>query len=745
MTIALAFSPSTYGALLAVALLPLGAWVLQVFFGRFLPRKGDWLPTGAMGIAAIIAVANFIKVLGVWEPGFELGAYLGEHITNFQAPTWGWFSSSTITPADARGLDWFRAGILYDNLGAAMLAMVATVSFLVHLFSVGYMQGDRRYNIFFSNLSLFTFAMLGLVLSDNLLFLFIFWELMGLCSYLLIGHLALDGDQAKDTASWASLKAFMTTRIGDICLLIGMLMLWKHFHTLNLHELYAAVASATSNGAHWEGWMTVAGILVFLGAVGKSAQFPLHVWLPDAMEGPTPVSAMIHAATMVAAGVYLTGRVFLLLSPEAQLFVAVIGAFTAIFAATIGITSFDIKKVLAYSTISQLGYMIAAIGVGGVAAGLFHVITHALFKACLFLGSGSVIHGCHHEQDMREMGGLRKKMPITYITMLVSTLAISGVPLFAGFYSKDAIIAKSLEKAMMGEGVLWAFPFWCLVIAAAITAFYMFRLIFMTFHGQPRGHGADHAHESPWTMTVPLILLGLGAVFGGKMWAADPAHAISGGSEPWFLHLVEDPELADWSVVGSQGADHGAAAAAASDHADSHGAAHGDGHDLAHVAHERAMIFSLVAAGSGILLACCFYLWRLFSAAAWARRFGALYTLVYNKYWFDELYNATAIRFTMWFSHVQRWIDTYIIDGLVNGIGRVMTAIAGLSGLTDRYVVDGVPNWSADASVAIGHVMRRTQTGRIQNYALFTVGGVVLLAAVVLLDDVLGLKSLLVG
>ncbi|MDP6849372.1 MAG: NADH-quinone oxidoreductase subunit L [Planctomycetota bacterium] len=690
-----ATTPTQFYWLLAVPLLPLAAWVLQVCFGRFLPRQGDWLPTGAMGVSAFIAVSHFLTVLSHHDPNFLLEGL----------PTWKFFFSD---PNLTLGLAGFEAGMLYDNLSAALLAMVALVSFLVHLFSIGYMKGDSRYNIFFSNLSLFTFAMLALVLSDNLVFFFIFWEIMGLCSYLLIGHLALDKKAPRMEAAWASLKAFMTTRIGDICLFIGMMMMWKAFGTLSFHELYAAIDSHVAVHG-WESWLTVAGIMMFLGAVGKSAQFPLHVWLPDAMEGPTPVSAMIHAATMVAAGVYLTGRIFLMMSPEAQLIVACLGGFTAIFAATIGITQFDIKKVLAYSTISQLGYMICAIGAGGVAAGLFHMLTHAFFKACLFLGSGSVIHGCHHEQDMRKMGGLRSKMPITWLTMLVSTLAISGVPFFAGFYSKDAIIAKTLERSMVEGSLIWSLPFYMLIVAAGITAFYMFRLMFMTFHGKPRGHGAEEAHESPWTMTVPLVVLGLLAVVGGKFWILDPVHGVSGGEHPWFLHLVENPVA------------FGAAAIHVTE-------------TQAHHAHHSAMVISLSVAGFGIFLACLFYLWRVLNPAKVATALGGVYRLVLDKYRFDELYQATVIRGTTIFSAFLAWFDRTFVDGVVNGMGATMKGLSNLSAAHDRVVVDGFVELVAEVTSSAGQLMRRFQTGRIQQYAYFTFAGAVLIAAVLLLE-----------
>ncbi|MGH7151422.1 MAG: NADH-quinone oxidoreductase subunit L, partial [Planctomycetota bacterium] len=441
--------------------------------------------------------------------------------------------------------------------------------------------------------------------------------------------------------------------------------------------------------------LTVAGLCLFLGAVGKSAQFPLHVWLPDAMEGPTPVSAMIHAATMVAAGVFLTARSFLFLSPEARIVVALVGSFTAIFAATIGICQTDIKRVLAYSTVSQLGYMIAGIGVGGIAAGLFHMVTHAAFKACLFLGSGSVIHAVH-TQEMPRMGGLRRRMPITYGTMLVSTLAIAGVPPFAGFYSKDAILSSSLAHAMEHGAWLHALPAIFLFVAAGVTAFYMFRLIILTFHGAPRdAHKFEHAHESPLVMTVPLIVLGFFAVTGGL---------IFGGN--WFLRLGEGlPGMVK---------------------------AEGEVAHLEHEAHTIAMWGSIGVAGAGILLAFAFYQWRRLSAEAWARRWGPAYGWVKNKYFVDEFYLATVVRLVMFLTAVQRWFDVWIIDGLVNLLGGVGRAAAAVSGWFDRWVVDGAVNLLGWLTQLWGGVARLFQTGRVQTYVAWGVAGAVGAAAFVL-------------
>src|SRR5262245_6066831 len=482
------FNPAVdFKLLLAVPAIPLAGYVLQIFLRRRLPH-GDKLLT--FGMFLVMCLTVYLGAKGLHA------AYRGErffHESSEAGLEFGWLYTNGTVPADHN----IVLGVLYDPLGAAMLAVVGIVSFCVHLFSIGYMHGDRRYPIFFANISLFTFAMLGLVLADNLLVLFVFWELMGAMSYLLIGHFSHDPSQPffHRWATWASKKAFLTTRVGDVLLFVGIFMLWNQYHTLRFTELWeAAKETVAANGGEFPAWLTWAGLCVFGGTVGKSAQFPLHIWLPDAMAGPTPVSAMIHAATMVAAGVFLLGRTYPILSPTVLGVVTVVGASTALFAATIGTTCYDLKAVLAYSTISQLGFMVTAVGLGGVVAGMFHMTTHAFFKACLFLSAGSVIHGCHHVQDMRLMGGLRKKMPITFACMLICTLAIAGVPYFAGFFSKDEIIKagvlRLLDSSTFDGWALYALI--ALSLAAALTAFYMFRLVFLTFFGEYRGNLEEH-------------------------------------------------------------------------------------------------------------------------------------------------------------------------------------------------------------------------------------------------------------
>ncbi len=663
---------------LVILLLPLAAFVIQIFFGKRLPRQGDWLPTSAMFIGLILAIMIFGRVLANYDPAFKI------------THTVEWIHVGSVN---------ISFGILIDNLTAVMLVVVTLVSALVHLFSIGYMHGDVRYSRYFAYLAIFSFSMLGLVLVDNFFGIYIFWELVGLSSYLLIGHW-----YEKKSATDASIKAFITTRVGDIGMFIGIMIIIATLGTFRFDEVFAGVADGKLSG----GLLTAAGILIFFGAIGKSAQFPLHVWLPDAMEGPTPVSALIHAATMVAAGVYLVGRTYVFYSADALLFIGVIGGITAFIAATIAITQMDIKKVMAYSTISQLGYMIAALGVGGYMAGLFHLMTHAFFKALLFLGSGSVIHAMHHAyhelhdhhsdpQDMRNMGGLRTKMPITFATMLAATCAISGVPFFAGFFSKDAILAAALEKAMTSHDPTHMVIFIVLLVCAGITAFYMFRLMYLTFFGEPaKKEVHHHAPESPTVMTVPLIVLGVLAVVGGY------GH--------WFEDLVKKPELAAFATT--------AIAPATAPEA---------GHDVAHTAHTLVMWLSIFVAGLGILISTAFYFWKKFSADAVAERFKPVYNFLWNKWYFDELYAATVLAGTHLMSRVSAWFDLKAVDGLVNGVAKVTVLGSRLSGWNDNKIVDGLVNLTARIVGWFGATLREVQTGRVQTYILMALGAVVLL------------------
>jgi NADH-quinone oxidoreductase subunit L len=539
---------------------------------------------------------------------------------------------------------------------------------------------------------------------------------VGLSSYLLIGFWF-----EKKSAADAGKKAFITTRIGDIGMFIGVMLTYATIGTLTFTDLFRSVATGEFSGTI----LTVTGVCLFMGAVGKSAQFPLHVWLPDAMEGPTPVSALIHAATMVAAGVYMVGRIFLVFTPDALTVIAYVGGFTAIFAATIAIVMTDIKRILAYSTLSQLGYMVMALGVGGYTAGLFHLMTHAYFKALLFLGAGSVIHSVH-TQDIREMGALRKKMPVTFWTFLAATLAISGVPPFSGFFSKDAILGAALEKAMLDPSA-FLLPLIGFT-AAGITAFYMFRLLFLTFFGKARDHEKHHhAHESPWVMTVPLVVLAILSV--GSAW---------GG---WFQKYVTKPSLETYASVvvpgesaaghsldealageGAGGEEH-AGTVTASEHGEREAAAeeaHG-GHGVAHTAHLIAMVLSIIVALSGIAVAWLTYMKGRISAEKIVERFKGIHTVLSHKYYIDEFYGKTFIGMTLLAARISRWFDNTIIDGIVNGAARLTVKVANAEGRFDNVVVDGAVNGVASISLGVGGRLRRIQTGSVQNYVLWVV------------------------
>jgi NADH-quinone oxidoreductase subunit L len=673
---------------LVVLLLPLCGFTLMIFFGRKLPRQGDWLETGILSAVLILALIVMVR---------KLTAFAGETLTlNF---TWVDFQNVPgIGPLK------FDLGFSIDNLSAIMMAVVALISCLVHYFSIGYMQGDVRYSRYFAYLGFFTFSMLMIVLANNLFLLYVGWELVGISSYLLIGHW-----YEKKSASNAAMKAFIVNRIGDVGFFIGIMILFMNYNTMNLQAIFDAIgAGRMPFGSN--GWMTAAGVLIFCGAIGKSAQFPLHVWLPDAMEGPTPVSALIHAATMVAAGVYLVARTFPLMTADALTVIAYIGAITAFISATIAIAQNDIKKVLAYSTISQLGYMIMALGVGAYTAGFFHLVTHAMFKAGLFLGSGSVIHGMHHAihhlhdqhtdpQDIRNMGGLKSRMPVTFWTFVIYTLAISGVPLTSGFLSKDEILAGTLAFAgLTGHTIIPLVGF----LVAGLTAFYMFRVVILTFLGtHPDPARLPHIHESPKVMTIPLVVLAALCVF--FVFSFNPFNATDG----WIAGALHRPE----SVVPAQLA-----------------AAGGEVFEEAlHHSHITAMLLSLTVAGLGILLAFATYLWKKINADRVADRLKPLHLFLLNKWYFDELYNGVVVGGTLLLTRILRWFDNTIVDGAVNGAGWVTQGTSFVSGKFDSVVVDGIVNATAYVSGFFGLVFRKFQTGRVQTYVLFAVLSVMLL------------------
>lgn len=653
-----------------ILLLPLFAFVVQIFIGKRLPRQGSWLPTGAMFLSFLFALPIFFQVLSHYDPHFKV------------TQTWQWINFGPVVVS---------FGIHIDNLTAIMLMVVTLVSSVIHLYSTGYMHGDPRYSRYFAYLALFSFSMLGLVLVDNFFGIYVFWELVGLSSYLLIGFWF-----ERDSAANAGKKAFITNRVGDVGFFAGIMIIFTTLGVFNFEEVFTAVADGKLAG----GWLTAAGILLFMGAVGKSAQFPLHVWLPDAMEGPTPVSALIHAATMVAAGVYMVGRTFVLYTETALLVISYIGMITAFMAATIAIVQIDIKRVLAYSTISQLGYMMVGLGTGGYTSGLFHLTTHAFFKALLFLGAGSVIHAVH-TQDMNEMGGLRRKMPITFATFLIATLAISGVPPFSGFWSKDAIIAATLEFGM--EHPQHMIIFIIMLLSAGITAFYMFRLVYMTFFGEPNDQEKfSHAHESPWVMTVPLSILAVLSV--GTIWWG------------WFEHLIAKPELMAYAS--------GAAETIV---------AHAEPHAAAQSAHYVALVLSITVAGLGILLATATYYWKRISAETWAQRYKGLYRLLWNKFYFDELYGATFIKGTLQTSRGSARFDMRVIDGVVNGVAKITTLFSFAEGKFDLRVIDGLVNMVARIVQFFGGQLREIQTGKIQTYILMALAAIVAIFIIQLL------------
>jgi NADH-quinone oxidoreductase subunit L len=568
---------------------------------------------------------------------------------------------------------WVKAGgfdapaaFLLDPLSSVMILVVTGVGFLIHVYSVGYMSHEKAFARYFVYLNLFTFAMLLLVLGNNFLMMFIGWEGVGLCSYLLIGYWF-----EKKSAADAGKKAFIVNRVGDFGFLVAMFLIFWTFGSVDYTEVFARIPILSESGALTTGIATAITLLLFVGATGKSAQIPLHVWLPDAMEGPTPVSALIHAATMVTAGVYMVARTsaLFLLAPASMAVVAVVGAATAIFSATVGIAQNDIKRVLAYSTVSQLGYMFLACGVGAFTAGIFHLMTHAFFKALLFLGSGSVIHALSGEQDMRKMGSLKKRLPVTFTTMFIATLAISGIPGLSGFFSKDEILWKTFSSGH-GHVGLWLVG----TAAAGITAFYMFRLIFLTFFGQSRmdPEVEKHVHESPYSMTVPLMILAVLSVVGG--WIGIP-HVLGGHNyfEEWLA-----PVFARAAGGAAEGTHHSAA--------------------LEYL----LMAGSVAVALCGIGLAWYLYRVRTEMPKEIADRVPRIYGVVFHKYYVDEIYDAAIVR---WIVNGSIWLweafDAAVIDGMVNGVAAF---------------VQGTSAWA-----------RRLQTGVVGNYAFSLLVGAVIL------------------
>jgi NADH-quinone oxidoreductase subunit L len=627
-----------------IPVLPIIAFVLIIFLGRRLPGEGAYVAIGAIALSALLALGVFAQVLG--------GA------RHEVLVAWA--------PIGERSIE---VGFLVDPLASMMLVLVGVIATLIQTYSIGYMHGDPRYPRFFAYLSLFSGSMLLLTIANNFLVIYIAWELVGLCSYLLIGFWF-----ERPAAARASLKAFLVTRVGDFFMFLGILILFLTLGTLHFGTIFEKVEAGELAGP----LLVLAALLVYGGAVGKSAQIPLHVWLPDAMEGPTPVSALIHSATMVAAGVYLVARTYPLFfhAPEALRTVATIGALTALMAATIGIAQDDIKRVLAYSTISQLGYMMLGLGVLGYSAGVFHMVTQAVFKSLLFLAAGSVIHAMH-TNDIKEMGGLREAMPVTYWTFLVGSLALAGVPPFAGFWSKDEILLEAFHH----DKVLFALG----LAAAFFTSFYIFRVIFYTFFGQPRSHTA-HPHESPPVMTIPLVILATGATFVGFVGAP-----FLGSPFQHFIHF--------------EGAGEPAA-------------------DL------LLMAVSVGVGLLGILAAALLYYWRVIPSETLKQGLRPLYLLVKNKYYWDEFYLAVIVRPGLALTKLLFRFDLGVIDGIVNAVGYLFVILSRLYRIFDLYVVDGVVNLIGWVTKAVGGILRYIQTGRAENYLLAIALGVVVLIMV---------------
>jgi NADH-quinone oxidoreductase subunit L len=753
-----------------IPLLPgVGAAINGLIGVRYFSRK----TAGALA-CALMTGALAIAVVAFWQ----LLALPGED-RSFDVVVAQWIPPIPLASSTGIGMLQAPWGFRLDPLSAMMLLVVTGIGTLIHIYSTAYMADEPRGGVarFFCYLNLFCFFMLMLVLGDNFLVMFVGWEGVGLCSYLLIGYW-----YEKKSAADAGKKAFITNRIGDWGFILGVFLIYYTFGTLDFRAVQNAAAAMPVESTHF-GVLSAICLLLFVGATGKSAQIPLYVWLPDAMEGPTPVSALIHAATMVTAGVYMLGRNAVLFShaPEVMTIVAIVGVLTALMAASIGLVQYDIKRVLAYSTVSQLGYMVTAMGVGAFAAGAFHLMTHAFFKALLFLGSGSVIHAMAGEQDMRNMGALKKYLPVTFATMMIGTLAIAGIPPLSGFFSKDEI----LYRAFLANKAVWLLA----VITAFMTAFYMFRLMAMTFfgayrgpawetasqgaaavaathgvkhpldphahgqaqrrdhevshgpaepHAQPavahdahapasHGHGPWHGpHESPTAMTYPLLALAVGAIVAG--FVGIPA-AIGGGNA--IEHFLEPSFTASRAEArpstGSGRAEAAARAETQPARAEPVEAGAAGEHETEHASpgvEIGLMVFSLLVAVVGISLAYKFYVTSPEISEQLAERWSGAHRTLLNKYYVDELYNATVISGTMASARGLWTVDRNVVDGAVNGTGNLTRITSWLSGRTDYHIVDGLVNlvgWIVQESSL---AFRRVQTGLVQNYALLMLFGI---------------------
>lgn len=622
----------------AIPVLPALVFFVLALFGRLLKENAQYVAILGVTISLVFSVFALLFVAGIVPGG---GAPIEFSVNWIDLGAGGSFSM----------------GVLIDGLAAVMLVVVSFVSLMVQLYSGAFMEGDKRFAWFYAVINLFTASMLGLVLAPNFIQLYIFWELVGLCSYLLVGHWF-----EKPSARNAALKAFVVTRVGDAALFIGIIIFWATTGSTSFSDISEAAQAGFVGGSLF----TAAVILVFVGAVGKSAQFPLHVWLPDAMEGPTPVSALIHAATMVAAGVYLVARTYdiFVQSPMAMLVVAYIGGFTALMAASMALVKKDIKRVIAYSTVSQLGYMMLGLGIGSYTAGIFHLYNHAFFKALLFLCAGSIIYAMN-SYNLFEMGGLRRKMPITFVAVVIAGLSLSGIIPFSGFWSKDAIVASAYEQhyyVLFGMALLTVF----------LTAFYIFRAIFIAFTGEPRTEGAREATESPGIMTGPMMLLAFLSIVSG--WIGIP--------EGFFIHVPDYfAEFVHPSEFATSTLDI---------------EVHGFSYALGGI----SVLVSLL----GIGVAYALYVARPEQAGALARRFAGVHKFLDKGWYFDDLYGATFVRFAKWLGRATRGFDRNVLGGFVGEVGR--------------------------GTLGTGGLLQRLQSGGVQNYALFILLSVLIIGVI---------------
>ena len=680
-----------------ILLLPLLSFMIQLLLPKKIDKIKVYISSSIMLISLLISLNALIKIYSASK--MTLGDKLSFALTNsaLSSIEFNWISLPDLK---------ISFGIIADSMAVLMLFVVSLISLLVHIFSIEYMKGDKRFSRYFAYLGLFTFSMNGIVLSNNLFFTFVFWELVGVSSFLLIGFW-----YEKKSAGNAAKKAFLVNRIGDIGMFLGIMLIFLSCNSFSYKEITSVALLINDNAL-----MTLGGLLIFMGAIGKSAQLPLHIWLPDAMEGPTPVSALIHAATMVAAGVYMTLRIFPFLTLDALHVITVIGALTALTASLIATAQYDIKKVLAYSTVSQLGYMICAIGVGAYFAAFFHLITHAMFKACLFLSSGSVIHSMHHAQDhindhskdpqdIRNMGGLKDKLPITFYAMLISTLSLCGFPLFSGFLSKDSIVAGSLAYYHQFHGLSIIIPI-LIIFSALLTSFYMFRLIFLTFFGEPKDKSIyDHVEESSWLIKFPLVLLAflsLANIFTFPNLNPFDYHG-------WFSTIVSIPTTVigyDMSLI----------------------------KENIHHAHYQAMLFSILVAFGGLMLAFIRYylnsdILGIFNSSL-AQKAKKVFA---NKFYIDELYEKMIINPYLDLTKKASFIDWNLYDQMfIDFWGWITLKISKISAVLDysfidQFVVDGFARLTNKS----GKELQSSQNGILQSYLVSAIIGLVVLIIII--------------